>query len=164
LVRAALTTLPRVTIAIAVLTPALGCHRSKTYESDVTITRSAVVRRDAMGRPQTLDLEVSYVRCPGTQIEVLRGGPEFAACVGIHKVGETVPVVVQHVWDDRGVWRNEVVEVAGCKRDREPDDEGSFTMVRECEDWTVNGARVGLWCDYGPNENLVKKCPWFARR
>jgi hypothetical protein len=141
-----------------------GCHRPKKFEADVEITRMSVVRRDDQGKPQTLDLEISYFACPGTQIEVMRGGPEFAACVLKHKVGDKVHVGIEHVWDPRGYYRNNVVKVGECTHAYDPDDEASFLMVRECEDWTVNGAKVGFKCNYTPEKTLLKQCPWFARR
>ncbi len=152
---------PLIACAIAVLT---GCHKPKKYEADVEITRMAVVRKDEQGKPITLDFEMTYFACPGTQIEVIRGDAAFASCVMKHKVGEKVHVAIDHVWDPHGYRKHNVTKVGDCPRTLDPDDEASFTMVRECEDWQVNGAKVGFRCNYVPEKKLVEACPWFARR
>jgi hypothetical protein len=36
-------------------------------------------------------------------------------------------------------------------------------MIRECEDWSVNGAVVGFKCNVAPQKSLLKSCPWFAK-
>jgi len=141
-----------------------GCHRPKHYEANVEVTRISTVRKDEAGKPLTLDFEVSYVECPGTQIEVLRGDAAFAACVGKYKVGEKVKVGIDHVWADEGVYKWIVRKIGDCNRIPDPNDEASYAMVRECDDWSVNGTRVGFQCKYSPEKNLVDKCPWFRRR
>jgi hypothetical protein len=141
-----------------------ACHRPKHYDANVEVTRIAVVRKDETGKPLTLDFEVSYVECPGSQMEVVRGGPEFAACVGKYKVGDRVKVGIDHEWDDEGFYKWTVRTVGDCTRVPDPNDEASYAMVRECEDWSVNGTRVGFQCKYIPEKKLVDKCPWFKRR
>lgn len=141
-----------------------GCHQTKSYEAEVEVTRSSVVRRDEAGRPTTIDVEVSYIQCPGTQIEVVRGGPEFAACVAKYPVGAKVKVSIEHAWRREGYYKSTVRKMGECERVPDPDDEGSFAMIRECEDWKVNGANVGFQCRYVPEKKLVDQCPWFRRR
>jgi hypothetical protein len=148
-------------IALALVT---ACHRAKHYESSVEVTRIAAVRKDDAGKPLTLDFEVSYVECPGTQMEVIRGGAEFAACVGKYKVGEKVKLGIDHEWAAEGHYKWTVRTVGDCVRVPDPNDEASYAMVRECDDWNVNGTRVGFQCRYIPEQKLVDKCPWFRRR
>jgi hypothetical protein len=150
-------------IALAVaLLPA--CHRTTHYEATVEVTRIAPIRKDETGKPLTLDFEVAYTECPGTQMEVVRGGAEFAACVSKFKVGEKVKVAIDHEWAPEGVYKWVVRKVGDCERVPDPNDEASYALVRECDDWVVNGSRVGFQCKYSPEQNLVDKCPWFRRR
>lgn len=149
--------------AIAVASTA-ACHRPKHYDTDVEVTRVSVVRKDDAGKPLTLDLEVAYSECPGNQIEVIRGGPDFAACAGKYKVGDKVRIGIDHEWGSEGHYKWTVRKVGDCTRVADPNDEASYAMVRECDDWTVNGSKVGFQCKYVPEQNLVDKCPWFKRR
>jgi hypothetical protein len=145
--------------------PLAGCHRSKQYEANVEVTRLSPIRKDEQGVPLTTDLEFSYFECPGTQVEVIRGGKEFSACVANKmKVGDKVRVKLEHHWDAEGFYDYDVFEVQGCPRPPDPNDEASFKMVRECSDWNVNGARVGFQCNYQNKNDLNKKCPWFLKR
>jgi hypothetical protein len=141
-----------------------GCHRKSKHEATVEIVRMAAVRKDDSGKPVTVDVEIAYRECPGTQFEIVRGGGEFAACVSKHKVGDRVPVSIDHEWSSEGHYRWTVRSIGGCARVRDPDDEASYAMVRECDDWNVNGARVGFQCRYVPEKKLIDKCPWFRRR
>jgi len=141
-----------------------ACHRPKHYDANVEVTRIAVVRKDEAGNPLTLDFEVSYAECPGNQMEVIRGGAEFAACVAKYKVGDKVKIGIDHERDDEGLYRWTVRRVGECTRVPDPNDEASYAMVRECEDWSVNGTRVGFQCKSVPEKSLIEKCPWFKRR
>ncbi len=142
-----------------------SCHKTKTYESDVKITRLSVVRKDEQGKPITMDTEVDYFPCPGEQHEVIRGNAEFSGCVlSKLKLGDTTKAKIVHRWDPAGVYRSDIVELGGCKRELDPNDEASFQMVRDCEDWSVNGAKVGFRCNIASKKNLNKVCPWFQRR
>jgi hypothetical protein len=144
---------------------ASGCHRSKTYEANVEVTRISPVRKDEQGTALTMDVEVSYVECPGTQIEVIRGGREFAKCIAEKvKVGEKVKVKLEHHYEPEGHYDYDVFEVQGCPRPPDPHDEASYKMVRECADWNVNGVRVGFQCKYQNKTELNRQCPWFRRR
>jgi len=42
-------------------------------------------------------------------------------------------------------------------------DEASYKLVRDCQDWQVNGQRAGFVCNYTNKKELNKKCPWFFR-
>ena len=74
-------------MAVVSLGGLVGCHKAKHYDTNVEITRISVVRRDQNGRSLTTDLEFSYFECPGTQVETVRGGEEFATCVSKLAVG-----------------------------------------------------------------------------
>ena len=155
-----------ITIALSSLVLAVlssGCHRSRSYEAQVEIERMTVARKDEAGKPLIVDIEISYAECPGEQLEVIRSGAEFADCMSKAKVGDKVPAKIKQRWDPEGYWRYDVIELAGCPRTLDPHDEGSFTSIRECEDWTVNGAVVGFQCNVAPQKTLIKKCPWFAK-
>jgi hypothetical protein len=152
-----------VVVAVLVLLGTLGCHRTKRYESSVEVTRIHAVRKDETGKPLTVDFEYSFVDCPGTQIEVVRGDAAFAACTAKYKVGERVKLAIDHVWSSEGHWTWNVTKIGDCPRVADPNDEASYALVRECDDWTVNGQRVGFQCRYLPEKKLVDKCPWFKR-
>lgn len=155
----------RIVTALCVLVCVLlvGCHKTKRYESSVEVTRVAPVRKDQNGKALTLDFEFSFVDCPGTQIEVIRGDAAFAECVQKYKVGERVKLAIDHLWVDEGHYDWVVRRVGDCERIPDPNDEASYAMVRECDDWLVNGQRVGFQCRYIPEKKLVDKCPWFRR-
>lgn len=141
-----------------------SCHRAKTYESTVEVTRISVARTDQNGRATLTDVELSYVDCPGTQLENVRGGEEFSSCISKLAVGTRVPVKVEHRWSSEGFYTWDVHQVADCKRPPDPNDEASFATVRECEEWKANGVVVGFECQISPKKALLQKCPWFARR
>lgn len=141
-----------------------ACHRSKHYEANVEVTRMGVVRKDDDGKTLTLDLEMTYVECPGSQVEVLRGDAAFAACASKYKVGDKLKVSIDHDWAPEGHYKWIVRKIGDCDRVQDPNDEASYAMVRECDDWLVNGTRVGFQCKYIPEQQLVDKCPWFRRR
>jgi hypothetical protein len=149
-------------LGIAALSVA-GCHRSKLYDANVQVTRISPVRSDETGAVLTMDVEISYDECPGTQTEVLRGGKEFAACMQKVKVGDKAKVKLEHHWDPEGHYVFEVYEVQGCARPPDPNDEAGYKLVRECSDWNVNGSRVGFQCNYTGKKELSKTCPWFKR-
>lgn len=150
-------------LALLSALPLAGCHRSQAYEANVEITRMAVIRKDEQGAPISSDVEFSYVQCPGTQIETLRGGKEFSTCMKQFKVGDKVKVKLEHKWDPEGHFDYDVYEVQGCARPPDPNDEASTKEIRECADWNVNGTRVGFQCNYTNKKDLNKACPWFRR-
>jgi hypothetical protein len=150
-----------VTMAFALVASA-GCHRPKSHEANVEVTRVQAVRKDEAGGPHA-GLRV-HTECPGTQIEVVRGDAKFSACTGKYKVGDKVKVSIQHVWSDQDVYQWTVTKVGDCERVSDAADEASYALVRECDDWEVNGARVGFQCKYTPEKKLIDKCPWFKRR
>ena len=152
------------TIAVALATAA-GCTSGPTwYESNVELVRYDVVRRDPEGKPITADVEISYEACPGYQHEVLRGNSEFATCMASHKIGSRIPVKILWSYGAQGYYQWDVHELGGCKRPPDPDDEASFSIVRDCEEWKVHNAVVGFRCKYLGKEKLNAACPWFRRR
>lgn len=150
-------------IAFALLAPGCGA-KEKWYDSTVAITRMDIVRRDDKGAALDMDIEFSYEQCPGQQMEVIRGDATFAACMQKHKIGDKVPVRVQHHALDEGYWDWDIQEMDGCKRSPDPDDRASFDTVQECEPILVNGVKEGFRCNRIPERVLLNKCPWFARR
>lgn len=152
-------------LTIGVVLVVTGCrHQTSHYETNVEVTRIAKVRRDDAGKPMVVDVEVKFVDCPGDQVEVVRGGPEFAACIDEHRVGDKLKVSIDHVWSSEGYYTSKIVKLGDCARAVDPDDEASYAMVRECDDWKVNGQKVGFECRYVPEKKLIKACPWFRRR
>jgi hypothetical protein len=144
---------------------AAGCGSKPVwYESQVELVRFDVVRRDAEGKPVTADVEISYDSCPGYQHEVMRGATEFAICMEKHKVGEKLSAKILWSYGNHGYYVWEVHQLGDCRRPPEPEDEASFSIVRDCEDWKVHEASVGFRCKYIGKEKLNAVCPWFRRR
>ena len=117
-----------------------ACHRPKTYGSNVEITRISVVRKDPEGKPTTVDYEFSFVECPGTQIEVIRGDAAFHACASRYKVHDKVPVVIDHLFKDEGRWAWVVKQLGDCPRVPDPNDEASSHTITS-RSGSVNGRR-----------------------
>jgi len=140
-----------------------GCHRSHPYESEVEITSLRVVRKDEAGKPLTTDLEISYAACPGSQVETIRGDAALSTCLARYSVGQKVSVKLEHHWNDEGHYVWTVHKVGECERVVDPNDEASSAFIRECEDFKVNGAKVGFSCDLKAEKALTDKCPWFRR-
>jgi hypothetical protein len=145
---------------------ALGCTASctagpKEYDSQVLLVRVEPIRRDEHGAVLTLDVEMSFEDCPGEQRKTVRGPRAFAECMLKHKPGDRVPVHLRHLRNADGAWDFSVVDVGGCKRSRDPNDEASFAVVQVCSDLVVHGTKVGFRCDRRPSAELVAKCPWF---
>lgn len=153
---------PRVLLSVLLLLE--GCHRARTYETEATVERLSAVRKDEAGRTLTMDLEISYAKCPGKQIEVARGDAAFAACLSKYSVGSKVPVAVEHFWTEEGHYAWTLKRVGDCARVIDPGDEASYTLVRACEDWNINGTRVGFQCSMQADNELLTACPWFRRR
>lgn len=151
--------------AIAIVVAATGCHRPKRYSATAEVKRISAPRTEAEGQAGGVaEIELEYTRCPGAQIEVVRGDAEFAGCLEkLAHVGGTVPIAVEHRWSDEGHWDHEVLEIAGCRHRHDPHEEGSFKIVRECHDTRSNDTPVGFRCNTVANEELVKACPWFER-
>ncbi len=156
------------TVALAVAASSVlgaACKPSATwYDSEVELVRYDVVRRDAEGKPVTADVEISYQSCPGYQHEVMRGPTAFATCMEKHKVGEKLSAKIHWHYGDKGYYEWEVHQLGDCKRPPDPEDEASFSIIRDCEDWKVHGSSVGFRCKYLGKEKLNAACPWFRRR
>ncbi len=146
-------------LAVGALT---GCHKGKTFDANVEITRISPVRKDENGRTLVTDVEFDYKECPGEQIENIRGGEEFSQCIAKHAVGKNVPIKIDYHWDPEGHYTWDVLQIADCKRVKDENDEASFATIRECEDSKENGVTVGFECQIAPKKELLKKCPWFA--
>jgi hypothetical protein len=152
-------------VAVSASMPATGCQSKPAwFESEVELVRFDVVRRDAEGKPVTADVEISYASCPGYQHEVMRGPAEFGTCMQKHKIGDKLTAKILWHYGDRGYYEWDVHQLGDCKRSPDPDDEASFSIVRDCEEWNVHDAPVGFRCRYLGKEKLNATCPWFRRR
>ena len=141
-----------------------GCKKKeKFYDTQVELTRFDILRYSPDGKARDCDLEFSYPDCPGEQVEVIRGGAEFAECIKKYKMGDKIPAKVLYHWDKGGFYDWDIHEMGGCKRPPDPDDEASFDSVKECEPIVSNGVEEGFMCNYIPQKALLAKCPWFAR-
>lgn len=144
----------------------VGCrHSPKEYESKVTINRIEVVMKNGDGKPAAMDVEINYADCPGDQIEIVRGGKDFAECIlGKYKPEDRVQAKVYWYWDSRGFYKWEVRKLGECERIIDPEDEVSYEIVEECEDYIVYGNKVGFRCKRVATSELIQTCPWFRRK
>jgi hypothetical protein len=111
-----------------------------------------------------VDLTISYIDCPGTQLEVIRGDHNFEKCMFTnHKVGDKIKVKIDWEWDTRGYYKWEVVQLNSCPRIIDEEDLTSYNMIEECEDFIVYGAKIGFKCKRVPTDKLITKCPWFKK-
>jgi hypothetical protein len=150
--------------ALFALTLGACAKEERWFESEVDIVRISVVRRDDSDTPLTSDVEVSYEQCPGSQLEVVRGGKAFSACMAKHKVGDRVKAKIHWYFGDKGYYESRVLALGDCERPVDPADEASFITVRDCGEWRIHGALVGFECLYLDKHKLNAACPWFKRR
>ena len=150
-------------LAFALVLTACGKHEQR-FESTCQIVRRDVVEKDSQGAPEILDVELEWDPCPGDQFQVVRGGKAFAACMQRYEVGQLVPVLVKHWWDDRGYYVWDVYKIGDCARAIEPGVEGSYEKSQECSDVAAHGRAIGFACDRRPFKGLVSTCPWMARQ
>lgn len=153
--------------APAVLVLALGlagCEDKKTYATTIEIVQ--VERFGAAGDAAgTIDIELRYAECPGDGRRVIRADEELARCAPALKAGDRVPAkIVARYVPDRGSYRSDIVELAGCKVKLDPKEEANYEMVQTCTELKTTGTVVGVHCDRTRNEDLVAKCPWLRRR
>lgn len=151
------------TTALASALVACG-HPEHRFESTCQLVRRDVVETDDKGETQVIDIELEWDPCPGDQFQVVRGGKEFAACMEQYEVGKLLPVLVKHWWDNRGYYVWDVYQVGQCKREIEPDSEGSYEKSQECSDVQMYGHGTGFTCSRRPFKDLVATCPWMARQ
>jgi hypothetical protein len=152
-----------------ILVAAACSDRPKTFDSNVEIIRIRPISRDPKtNQILTIDVELSYVDCPGEQRRMIRGDKAFAECLYSatgddphHKVGDKVPAKILFHPKPEGGYANDVVKLANCDRKIDPKDEASYEVVQDCEPLIVNGVEVGVHCDRTRNKELLKKCPWF---
>lgn len=149
--------------AAGALTLLAGCDGRKRFTAEVELVRYAVVKRDDAGAPLTADVEIRYATCPGEQHEVARGGSAFAACMAAKKPGERLSAKVDWYKHRNGHYDWDLVQLGDCVRDAEPNDDGSFETVQECDPVVSHGAVTGFRCSRLPDKQLVARCPWFRR-
>ncbi len=147
----------------AVLT--LSCEtKPKYFDTKVTLKSVEVVARDAKNEPQIIEVQVEYPDCPGEQLETLQGNVEFTRCALKYKVGDEIGAQIEWGPTDYGHYDSEIVKLGDCPRKRDPRDARSYEVVQTCADVMVNGVKAGFHCDRKPTEELLGKCPWFARK
>lgn len=150
--------------ALATALAFAGCSREQRHESVCSIVRKEVLEKGEDGTPTMLDFELEWDPCPGDQFQVIRGNAEFAACADKYAVGDYVPVLVRHFWDNRGYFRWDIERVGDCERAIEKDSEGSYEKSQECHDVVQYGKTVGFECNRTPFRDLLNRCPWMARK
>lgn len=79
-------------------------------------------------------------------------------------VGDFVPVVVRHFWDDRGYYRWDIEKLGDCTHAVEPGSEGSYEKSQACSDIVQQGRTVGFDCSRRASKDLVRRCPWLSRQ
>jgi hypothetical protein len=152
--------------AATLLLGTTGCSKKdERFESVVQIVRKETVELTDDGKaPNVIDMEFEWDPCPGDQFQVIRGDKDFAACAAKYEIGDYVPVVVRHMWDERGYFTWDVERVGDCARAIERGSAGSYEKSQECHDVTHHGHKVGFECSRKPFRDLVKRCPWTARQ
>jgi hypothetical protein len=142
----------------------VSCRKDPiVYKTKAKINRLGYFRWDKYNQPLLVDLEIMYYTCPGTQIETVRSGKKIANCLSDYKVGDKIDLEIEWKWDSMGYYNWYVTKIAGCDREIDKEDEGSFNQIAECHDLQVYGVTVGFKCDRIPDDVLIEKCPWFKR-
>jgi hypothetical protein len=158
-------TLEKLLVVSALAALVSGCGKpERRFESTCQLVRRDVVEANDKGEVEIVDIELEWDPCPGDQFQVVRGGKEFAACMEQYEVGKLLPVLVKHWWDNRGYYVWDVYQVGQCKREIEPDSEGSYEKSQECSDVENYGRGTGFSCSRRPFAGLVNTCPWMARQ
>ncbi len=148
----------------AIVGATAGCtHKDETFQSTARVVRGFNAEVDENGKPIVVDVELEWDPCPGDQFQMVRGGPEFAACVQKYKRGELVQAEVKHYWDTRGFYRWDISKLGDCKHEVEEFAEGSYEKSQECADVVDYGKSVGFRCSRRPFKDLVATCPFLAR-
>ena len=80
-----------------------------------------------------------------------------------YRLGQMLPVLVKHWWDDRGYYAWDVYQVGECRRTIEPSSEGSYEKSQDCRDSLSYGRTNGFFCSRHPLKRLLATCPWMAR-
>jgi hypothetical protein len=151
-------------LVAAVATSACG-QKPRTFDTKVEILRVRPISRDPKtNEVLTVDVEVSFLDCPGEQRKMSRGDKAFAACIMKHQPKEQVAAKLWYGKVDDDHFGNQIVKLAECDRKPDPRDEASYEVIQDCEDIIVNGVNVGVHCDRKPSKELLAKCPWFKKR
>lgn len=149
--------------AVAALLLLAGCASERRYESACQIVSKYVVEQDDKGEPTQVDVEMEWDPCPGDQVQMVRGGADFAKCMAKWNPGDYVPVKVVHFFDSRGYWDWDLYEIGGCARPIESGSYGSYAKSRECSDAKTHGHPYGFDCALLPEKRLGGICPWMKR-
>ncbi|MFO0667333.1 MAG: hypothetical protein U0174_25510 [Polyangiaceae bacterium] len=155
-------------LSVAVLAFGLSLSSCKpkeeNYQSVLQLIRRIDVEKNDKGEVEQADFEFEWDPCPGDQIQMVRGGKDFALCMQKYEPGDYVPVSVKHYWNPLGYYTWDVYEIGGCKRNIEESSEGSFEKSQECNDRTMHGKVTGFDCSRRPFRKLLAVCPWMARQ
>lgn len=147
---------------VAVLTT--GCTKpERHFESVVQVTRLEVLEEDDNGKAIQAEVEFEWDPCPGDQFQVVRGSADFAECMKQYPVGDIVSVSVKQWWDTRGYFTWDIERVGDCRREIDPDEEGSYEKSQECHDVKLQGVVYGFACSKKPDGKLASICPWMKR-
>ncbi len=151
---------------LVILTLFSSCRRGPlTFEPTIELNRLEVVSFDEAGKPLTMDVEITYPECPGDQIEILRGDKKFTDCILENfKKQDRAKAKILWQWNELGYYDWEVNKIGQCERKVDRDDEVSYDMIEECEDYVVYGDNVGFRCKRIATADLIKVCPWFRRK
>jgi hypothetical protein len=144
----------------------ISCRKGPVnYESTIELNRLEVVSYDKSNKPLTMDVEITYPECPGDQIEIIRGDKKFTDCILANfKKHDRATASILWQWNELGFYDWEVNKIGPCERKVDKDDEVSYDMIEECEDYVVYGNNVGFRCKRIATSDLIKKCPWFRRK
>jgi hypothetical protein len=138
--------------------------KEEKFESVCQLVRREVVEENDKGEPELVDIELEWDPCPGDQLQIVRGGRDFAKCIAKYEMGDLLPVRVLHQWDTRGYYKWDLYQVGDCSRPIERESEGSYEKSQECEEEKAYGRTTGFSCSRRPFRQLVSVCPWTARQ
>jgi hypothetical protein len=148
------------TFALILLVAA--CQKPQHYTTTVEIAR--VQRFGSDPKAAVMDIELHYVECPGDGRRLIRTDKAFAACGSGLKKGDRVKAELVSKWvADRGQYRSDVLQLAGCAVHLDPKEEANFESYQHCTDLTATGSVVGVQCERARSKELLAKCPWLRR-
>ena len=140
-----------------------GCSKAETFTTNVELVDIEYFG-DAPDKAKQINLEMRYADCPGENRRVLRGDKDLAACLKDVKEGQKVPmVIVSKYQGDKGGYRSEVTQLAGCPVKMDGKDEANYEMTSVCTELKTTGAVVGVHCDKSRPKELIAKCPFLRR-
>ena len=153
------------TFTLIALMSCVACSpKDKKYETVMQVVSSKVVEREADGGAAIVDVELEYDPCPGDQVQVVRGGGEFARCAEKLAAGDYLTAHIVYHWDERGYFTWDAAKIGECDHEIDWESEGSYEKSQECNDIEVYGRKLGFKCSRRPFKKLVETCPFLKRR